>query len=1468
MKIVRIFIWLAMLISIVSCGGGGGDDPQTTEPPSDAVSVNFTPEFSAFRMALPVANSGSVGKNTTTPILLEGILQATNSATNTVEQFDWKASLDLGTFSVTSETTIGLKPGNYDLVLDIVHDGQKYHGEANVDIVDGNSPIAMNLHPVLGKVDTDVSVNPEMAKLYFKVDPNELNLLGLGSPIVGIGLDNNQEMKFLINKNTSQSDLFFNIQYGSYLVNINFYDDTEKVGHLEIPDQTLNIDQNTAEVNYDVVPLMGVTVISFNEQGDSTEIKVKIPSSILTHVQQLSDLQTEIKLLDPDNMILFDGVISFSQDPDDPDAYIGLVPLNLNFQQTQTDGLFMTLKFFDVVDSPSVAFATCTSDSFHLEHNDKTVGCQVTFNDTTVDVVTALNAYFVVNVYDVNGNPVKDAQVFLDSGTTPVGITGSDPFTTDGAVVFNTSVGDHDITAKAIGYIAQKMVTAEPLSINNVDLYLMAQETPPADTVEPFNYDTRVSMTENVLVEPTTQQITLANDMMVRIPPVKIDFEKNTGVARVIYNQTGYLTDADPSKTTEQVVMDYLNENKDLLNLSSTDIANVEQQVYETAATGATRFYLQQKLHGRDVFNALLQVNVNRDGRILSVNNTFSPNADLVVVNKDSPTVSIGQAIINAAERVGIKVRHQPMIESENLADDEQSTVVNAATASREKIEAKLVYVPVKNDELRLAWSFVLFTHDQRHVYQMLVDANSGALLAYFDQVDEDSYEVFPYPVESPNHAAPINTRQVENNPAASPGSPWGWHDLNATLGAEHTIMRGNNVHAYNDSDNSGSPTGLEPDCMAGITCVFPLDFTLPPASNSEAATANLFHWNNIIHDITYLYGFDQTSGNFQVNQYGAPGLGGDDVRAEAQDGGGMNNANFWTPADGTRPRMQMYLWSYTTPQRDGDFDNAIIVHEYAHGISNRLVGGPANINCLSNYQRPSEGISDLYALMMTQPAGMAGTDPRGVGTYVLGQPITGAGIRPQQYSTDPAINTYTYESIVSGMSVPHGIGSVWTQAVWEVYWALVTEHGFDVDLYNYTAGKGNQRAMLYVTEGLKNTICSPSFIDARDGIIQAAIDNYSGEDVCLIWETFADFGLGIDAISPSNNSLNVTNGFGIPNSCDETADVWVEDTHYDYVGTLPDTGNEPDANMVGKSMWRSKAIWNRTIVGSPGPHQNPEFGQKNEIYVNVKNRGAAIAFNTTVEVYWAHASTGLTWPADWTLAGTDTVATLAVGADAFATVAWEPPSTGHYCLVARLVNPQDPMTNPETTDINYNTRYNNNIAWRNMNVVDLLLNQQIDVSVIARGSVDSSNKITLQIGMQEQQKFLADGGQIAINLVEFTGIDQWEPITQIPHVIRDLYASPDAGSNINEGNVKLRFIADPMPITDKESTLYHIDVMQFESSTGTQDEVGGVSYEIITRTYLTDSDNDQKPDFEDDDDDNDQVPDTQDAFPLDPNRS
>jgi len=97
-----------------------------------------------------------------------------------------------------------------------------------------------------------------------------------------------------------------------------------------------------------------------------------------------------------------------------------------------------------------------------------------------------------------------------------------------------------------------------------------------------------------------------------------------------------------------------------------------------------------------------------------------------------------------------------------------------------------------------------------------------------------------------------------------------------------------------------------------------------------------------------YIYGFNEASANFQDDNQGRGGVGNDHVNAEAQDGSGTNNANFSTPADGGSGRMQMYLWTLSSPQRDGDVDNGIIVHEHGHGISNRFTGGGSG-SCLGN---------------------------------------------------------------------------------------------------------------------------------------------------------------------------------------------------------------------------------------------------------------------------------------------------------------------------------------------------------------------------------------------------------------------------------------------------------------------------------------------------------------------------------------
>lgn len=175
----------------------------------------------------------------------------------------------------------------------------------------------------------------------------------------------------------------------------------------------------------------------------------------------------------------------------------------------------------------------------------------------------------------------------------------------------------------------------------------------------------------------------------------------------------------------------------------------------------------------------------------------------------------------------------------------------------------------------------------------------------------------------------------------------------------------------------------LETDGGADLSFDFPLDLTQLPVQYKDAAITNLFYWNNIIHDVFYRYGFTEEAGNFQEYNYGRGGRGSDSVDAHGQDSAGVNNANFATPTDGTSPTMQMYLWPSTARRsvRDGDLDAGVVVHEYGHGISNRLTGGPSRSNCVQGDEQAGEGWSDFLAIALTAREDDAGPDKRGIGT-------------------------------------------------------------------------------------------------------------------------------------------------------------------------------------------------------------------------------------------------------------------------------------------------------------------------------------------------------------------------------------------------------------------------------------------------------------------------------------------------------
>ncbi len=237
-----------------------------------------------------------------------------------------------------------------------------------------------------------------------------------------------------------------------------------------------------------------------------------------------------------------------------------------------------------------------------------------------------------------------------------------------------------------------------------------------------------------------------------------------------------------------------------------------------------------------------------------------------------------------------------------------------------------------------------------------------------------------------------------------------------------------------------------------------------------------------------------------------------------------------------------------STPLIDGSYDNGVVIHEYGHGISNRLTGGANTADCLvacterdedgdcvpaTNTEQMGEGWSDWFALMLTMKPSDLATDGRGIATFNIEQPIDGSGIRPFRYSTDTTINPLTYnDTNNTALSAPHGVGSVWCTMLWDLTWAYIDKYGFDSNMYMGTGG--NNKVMQIVIDGLKLQACQPGFVDGRDAILAADIALTGGEDQCMIWEVFAARGLGVNA-SQGNPLLRTdqVENFDTPDSND-----------------------------------------------------------------------------------------------------------------------------------------------------------------------------------------------------------------------------------------------------------------------------------------------------------------------------------------------
>ena len=753
------------------------------------------------------------------------------------------------------------------------------------------------------------------------------------------------------------------------------------------------------------------------------------------------------------------------------------------------------------------------------------------------------------------------------------------------------------------------------------------------------------------------------------------------------------------------------------LQLSKSQLTEVVvSSTYHDKLLNADLVYLQQTIQGIPVMNTIKTIAFKND-KVLSVSGKYYAAANGMVQKNATPSVKAADAVVAAAKDVNL-------VPSGNMAA--QKTTDNGRKAafgnmgiSESDITAELMWQPTDNNDLNLVWQVKVVPHKSSDYWLIQVDAHSGKAInkmnltvfcnwgdqkvgennfvANLDNneaerflappppaINNADYRVLPYPVESPSHGA----FSLVSNPwlqagAGNNAASLGWQNDGTT---EYNITRGNNVWSKEDraADNETtigvSTTSSTASPNYSFNDIFDPATSAIGSVNQKAAITNLFYWNNIVHDITYQYGFDEASGNFQNDNQGRGGSGADYVLADAQDGSGSNNANFGTPADGGRPRMQMFLFSpapatilkvnsspvaipamnafeftmsannklanvgpvtgnlvlydngtnngcaaaaagsftgkhvlvlynggcnpevavknaqnagaiglimqlpsnipansytqgpdntITIPSvninfapgnnlksamlsgtvnitlaginLDGDFDNGVVVHEYGHGISNRLTGGPANSACLQNKEQMGEGWSDYYSLMLTTnwatTATTDGANNRPIGTYVFGQPPTGSGIRRYPYTTNMTINPWTYGMLATGTTsqgVPgqvHLMGEIWAATLWDMTWNIIAQqNSISSNLYDAGANGGNNISMKLVTQGLKLQPCSPGFLDGRNAILKADTMLYGGKYSCAIWRAFARRGMGKNAIQGSSNSvLDQTEDFIVP---------------------------------------------------------------------------------------------------------------------------------------------------------------------------------------------------------------------------------------------------------------------------------------------------------------------------------------------------
>ncbi len=597
----------------------------------------------------------------------------------------------------------------------------------------------------------------------------------------------------------------------------------------------------------------------------------------------------------------------------------------------------------------------------------------------------------------------------------------------------------------------------------------------------------------------------------------------------------GRLLTPPSADSPSEITLRFLRERRDLFGPGARDIANLRLVARAVSPEGITRLRFNQVLDGIESFSSGVDAHVTTNGRLAAITSTAVPGAALAGV---APETGARQGLVGARRAIGAKLAAPPVSEVEP-GPERPTTFESGESARLRWVEGE--------DGPELVWQS--FAEDEAGaLYDVLVEADGGAVVrrqGLTSHLGESRY--FPLdPETTPSVQVTMPPDWISEHTGGT--RLWGEYSRTYSDPADENPAPGQEMGGSRAQIPSSNGSAQSPDWLYTPSNDFPGASPCPssgctwnseqPSSqivNEKQAGSNLHVLVNRFHDhlLQAPIGFDEASGNFQLHNPSGQGLGGDYVRAELNDGSGINNANMGTPPDGHAPRMQMYLFDLRDVNGSDVAD--IVYHEYGHGLSNRLVVTASGSSALLSMQpnMMGEGWSDFYALDLVVAEGSKVDTPAPgeitTGDYVKGPggvrgkpidcPVAPEGLAGCDSTRNlPVAGGYTYGDLaITNNASPHNGGEVWAETLWDIRTAF-----------------GRQAALKLITGGMRMTGDDPSMLDARDGILQQAVAMRSAvgapdDFYAALWQVFAIRGMGAGASSPSSASTEPTESYDLP---------------------------------------------------------------------------------------------------------------------------------------------------------------------------------------------------------------------------------------------------------------------------------------------------------------------------------------------------